>query len=108
VSYRRDTETLAGGETVGPRKPACYRIDDPSVKELCRFLSPVLPRDLPKDVLEAFGKAGTFDLYALDPSKVELEGKGFRGWTVPGKTTLPAADAKTAFDVVRMGGAGRI
>jgi hypothetical protein len=66
VSYRRDTKTLAGGETVGPRKPACYRIEDPSVKELCRFLSPVLPRDL----LEAFGKAGTFDLYALDPWKV--------------------------------------
>src|ERR1043165_8065588 len=47
--------------------------------------------DMPKTVREAFEKATEFELYSLDPDRVEGNQKGpdaFPGWAVLGKTTV--------------------
>jgi hypothetical protein len=67
------------------------------------LLAALLQADLPKEVLEAFAKAESFELLSLDPSKGEREGQGFHGWTVLGKATLKGDVAGEIRGAVRKG-----
>jgi hypothetical protein len=58
--------------------------------------------DLPEMIREVFA-ASELELYSLDPSKGDKDGKGFRGWTVLGKVALEGAAAKSAREAFERG-----